>query len=79
MKYMTHVTFCTALALGLAGVGAYSQTPQDAVKQAGRSTKETMNKVGSATSNAAKKTAQGTKKAGQKAAGEMEKGKYKPK
>ena len=81
MKYLTHATRCTALALGLAGSMAYSQqrdavkpTGQDAVKQAGRSTKDATKKVGTATSKAAKKTAHATEKAGRTAAGEVKKG-----
>lgn len=81
MKYLTRVTRCTALALGLAGATAYFQqrdavkpAGQDAVKQAGRSTKDATKKAGSATSKAAKKTAQATEKAGRTAAGEVKKG-----
>jgi len=81
MRYITHTTVCTVLALGLAGATAYAQAPQktvtkttkEAVKQAGHSTEDAMKKAGEATSKAAKKTAHKTGKAARTAAGEMKK------
>jgi len=79
MKYLRESACCAVVALGLASAVAYAQgavkqAGQNAANQAGRSTKNALNKTKNATTKGAKKATQETKKAGKTVATDVKEG-----
>ena len=79
MKNLRTSACCAVLALGLASAVAYAQgtvkqAGQNAANQAGRSTKDAVNKTKNATTKGAKKATQETKKAGKTVVNDVKEG-----